>query len=128
MKYRLFACLAGLALASPGHAKKDPQAEIAEALKDKAPAGEERCLSLRSAANLRIVGTTTVLARNFGTVYRNDPPGGCPALTMRTRILTGNDRDAKLCIGDSLTVVDAETGEPQGACRMAKWQTYKSVK
>ncbi len=128
LNYRTLAVVATLAIASTAQAKKDPQAEIAKALEDKVPAGEQRCLSLSTAANLRVVGTTTVLARNFGTIYRNDPPGGCPTQTMRTRILTGNDRDARLCTGDVITLIDIETGEPQGACRLTMWQTYKSAK
>lgn len=116
-----------LLTASGAVAKHDSAAELADALKGRTAEAPVRCVNLRTASGLKVIGTSTVVVRVGSLLYRNDPAGGCPAQTMNIRPTTGSDT-AKLCAGDILNMVDFERGDAVGGCRLGEWTPYRRDK
>ncbi len=119
----LLLCASGVA-----EARLDPQADLEREFAGRVAEAPVRCIALRQVRGLRIIGTTTVIAkRGSGLTYRNDPPGGCPAQTMSLRIFTGTDA-LQLCTGDTVTLIDFEQDHVAGGCRIGMWTPYRRPK
>lgn len=121
----LSALLVLVSIPGTSQAKKGPEAELAKALEGRVAEAPVRCIDVRSAYGMKIIGTTTVVARSqSGLTYRNDPAGGCPAQKVGLLLVT-NLNYAKLCEGDVVGLVHSETGDQKGACRLGKWTPYR---
>jgi hypothetical protein len=127
MRKALIVSAVALAAATPALllAESDPLAELTAIFKGRVPEAPVECVHLTGSFGLRIVGTTTVILRHRnGLIYRNDPPGGCPAQRVGMQTAT-NPRDVRLCKGDPVAVVDVERGTQAGACDLGDWIPYR---
>lgn len=71
------------------------------------------------------VGGRTILYRmRNGTVYRNEPPGGCPGLNSNLALETRNPTGL-LCSGEIATVRDYAQGFSPGSCALGEFVPYR---
>lgn len=71
------------------------------------------------------VGGQTILYRmRNGTVYRNDPPGGCPGLNSNLALETRNPTGL-LCSGEIAQVRDYTQGYSPGSCALGEFVPYR---
>jgi hypothetical protein len=71
------------------------------------------------------VGGRTILYRmRNGTVYRNEPPGGCPGLNSNLALETRNPTGF-LCSGEIAQVRDYTQGYSPGSCALGDFVPYR---
>lgn len=71
------------------------------------------------------VGGKTILYRmRNGTVYRNEPPGGCPGLNSNLALETRNPTGL-LCRGEIAQVRDYSQGFSPGGCALGEFVPYR---
>lgn len=118
---------AAILLPAGAQAAKDPRAQLSKIFDGRTAEAPVRCVDMRQMRGLQIIDTTTVIA-NIGDrlYYRNDPIGGCPAQTLRTRPVTA-PLSAGLCVGDIVSLVDIDRGDPVGGCTLRMWTPYRRV-
>ena len=115
-------------LTTIGHAADDPKADLEKELADRTAGEPVRCIDLRAVRGLRVIGTSTVIAkRGHKITYRNDPAGGCPAQRFGTTIFAASDKGQRLCVGDAITLIRIETDDIVGACQLGMWTPYLSA-
>jgi hypothetical protein len=131
---RNFALLAasGLALMATGasapseitHSPK-AQKELDKALAGRTPGRAVQCMYNYPAAKMQVIDDWTILFRDGGTVYVQNPPGGCPNVgspgyTLVTRQVGIN----QLCRGDIAYLRQLSTGTSGGSCIFGPFVPY----
>ncbi len=101
------------------------ETRLAKALEGKTAGRAVSCLPQGGGWDMDVIDDNTILFRRAGTIFRNDPQGGCRPLgsgtyTLVTRIHTGS-----LCNGDISRVVDTSTGSIAGTCSMGDFVPYR---
>jgi hypothetical protein len=136
MKYAAALFAAGglplLACAStPGQATHSPKAqkELAQALSGRTAGPAVDCIYNYPANKMQVIDQWTVLFRNGGTIYVQNPRGGCPGLgfpgyTLVTRSVGAN----RLCSGDIARLADLSTGTGGGSCVLGQFVPYTKPK
>lgn len=115
-----------LALISPALSKDDPQREFQKLFDGRVAEAPVRCIDLRRVFGIRVVGTTTIIAKkNASIFYRNDPVNGCPAARVGLKLVTNPELDVKLCEGDVVGLVNLETNVAAGSCRLGPWTPFR---
>ena len=93
-------------------------------LEGRSPGRPASCIPLRQIRSTYYVGGRTILYRmRNGTVYRNDPPGGCPGLNSSLALETRNPTGL-LCSGEIAFVRDYSQGYSPGACALGEFVPY----
>ncbi len=97
-------------------------------LAGRAPGQPVSCIPLRQIRSTHYVGGQTILYRmRNGTIYRNDPPGGCPGLNSNLALETRNPTGL-LCRGEIAFVRDYSQGFSPGACAMGDFVPYRPAR
>lgn len=121
------AITAALLVSSTAPAKHDNAQKSAEALA-KALAGRTAgtpvsCISDR--ARMHIVDDRTILYRDRGTIYVQQPRGGCHGLSNNMSLIRNQFATTRLCRGDINRVVDLRTGFGTGGCVFSEFVPYR---
>ena len=123
------AALAGCASApeAPQRSAAD-QKELARALEGRTAGAAVRCLPYFGSNDVQVIDDWTILFKQGGTVYVQNPQGGCPGIgshrnTMVSRIY-GN---GQVCSGDIQHLVDVSTGIGGGACVFGPFVPYRKA-
>lgn len=75
---------------------------------------------------MQVVDDWTILFRDGGTVYVQNPRGGCPGIgSGRNTLVTRLWGSSQLCDGDISQLVDLSTGSSGGACVLSPFVPYR---
>ncbi len=97
-------------------------------LAGRTPGRPTSCIPLRQIRSTYYVGGRTILYRmRDGTVYRNEPPGGCPGLNSNLALETRNPTGL-LCRGEIAFVRDYSQGFSPGACALGEFVPFRKVR
>lgn len=122
----VFSSLVLLASTPTVIAKEDADREFHKLFDGRVAEMPVRCVDLRRVFGIRVVGTSTIIAKqNASLLYRNDPVNGCPAARVGLTLLTNPSLDVKLCEGDVVGLVDLNTNVAAGSCRLGPWTPYR---
>ena len=104
----------------------EEQSRLGTELAGRVPAGAPMaCLPHYSTARQTNISDNIILFRDGGTIYRTDPPGGCPGIsTGRVALLTRNPT-SQLCRGDLVQLVDTQSHMIVGSCTFGDFVPYK---
>jgi len=104
--------------------------DLQKALNGAVPAGPAvPCLPSARSDGQTNVSDNIILFRVGGTLYRNDPPGGCPGLGRGTyALITRTYGAGTLCRGDIAQVADLSTGMTVGSCTLGDFVPYRRVR
>jgi len=102
------------------------QAGLAQALAGRTAGPAVSCVSQRDIGGNESFGEGTILfhGRTGGTVYVNQPAGGCPLLT-RNRAITYRTTSSQLCRGEIVTVLDPVSHVEFGSCALGDFTPYR---
>lgn len=124
--------LCSLAIAGCAVGEPRPRSARAEAALDKALAGRvagtpRSCISLTEIRSSRIIdGRTILFEGNGGTVWRNDPPGGCPGLYPGRTIVTRSAL-TQHCRNDIFRIVDLPAQMTIASCGFGDFVPYRKA-
>jgi hypothetical protein len=94
-------------------------------LEGRTPGKPVSCIPSRQIRSTHYVGGKIILYRmRNGTVYRNEPPGGCPGLNSNLALETRNPTGL-LCRGEIAFVRDYSQGFSPGACALGAFVPYR---
>jgi hypothetical protein len=94
-------------------------------LAGRTPGNPVSCIPHSQIRSTYYVGGRTILYRmRNGTVYRNEPPGGCPGLNSNLALETRNPTGL-LCSGEIAFVRDYSQGFSPGACALGEFVPYR---
>jgi len=106
---------------------KDAQ-KLAKALAGRAPGKPVSCISNSRGSQMQIIDDQTILFREGGTVYVQNPPGGCYGIGNGTRTLVTHLQGSnRLCRGQIGQLVDRVTGHGYGSCVFGDFVPYRKV-
>jgi len=101
------------------------QMELDKALAGRVAGRPVACLPSYSANNMQIIDDWTILFKDGGTIYLQNPRGGCPGIASRRNILvTRLFGSSQLCSGDISHLVDPTSGIGGGACVFSQFVPY----
>jgi hypothetical protein len=129
MAMALVATVAGCASppVAPERSAADQQ-QLNRALQGRVAGAAVRCLPYFGSTDVQVIDDWTILFRQGGTVYVQNPQGGCPGIgshrnTMVSRVW-GN---GQVCSGDIQHLVDMSTGIGGGACVFGPFVPYRKA-
>jgi hypothetical protein len=122
---------AALAVAScstaPVQQTRSPRAaeQLASALAGRVPGRPLSCIPTYRADNMQVINDWTILFRDGGTVYVQNPRGGCPGLERGSTVLVSRIHGGtQLCSGDIQQLVDSSTRVTRGSCVFGPFLPY----
>ena len=94
-------------------------------LAGRTPGNPVKCIPHSQIQQTYYVGGRTILYRmRNGTVYRNEPPGGCPGLNSKLALETRNPTGL-LCSGEIAIVRDYPQGFSPGSCALGEFVPFR---
>ena len=97
-------------------------------LAGKEPGRAVSCIPHSQIRSTYYVGGRIILYRmRNGTVYRNEPPGGCPGLNSNLALETRNPTGL-LCSGEIAQVRDYTQGYSPGSCALGEFVPYSKAR
>lgn len=111
--------------AAPERSAAD-QRQLERALQGRVAGAQVRCLPVFGSTDVQVIDDWTILFRQGGTIYVQNPRGGCSGIgshrnTMVSRVW-GN---GQVCSGDIQHLVDLTTGIGGGACVFGPFTPYR---
>ena len=82
------------------------------------------CLSSYRTTNQINISDNIILFRDGATIYRTDPPGGCPGLASGRYALLTRNPTSQLCRGDLVQLIDTQSGLIAGTCTFSDFVPY----
>ena len=113
---------------TPTQEARSPRAakELSDALAGRTPGPPVRCLPSFRTGDMDIIDDYTILFREGGTVYVQNPRGGCSGIGSGARTLVTRQVGVnQLCEGDINRVVDLRTGMGGGSCVFGPFVPYR---
>jgi hypothetical protein len=83
------------------------------------------CLPAYATNRQTTISDNIILFRDAGTIYRNDPPGGCPGLGSGHYALLTQNPTGQLCRGDIAHVIDTQSHMIAGSCTFSDFVPYR---
>jgi hypothetical protein len=125
----LIAVGAAVLLASGSTAQQGRSAvadqKLAKALAGRSAAAPVNCISERS--RMQVIDDWTILFRDRGIVYVQQPYGGCHGLSNSMSLIRHGVGTTRICRGDINNIVDVRTGFGTGACTYSEFVPYRKV-
>jgi len=101
------------------------QARLETHLAGRTPGQPVSCLPSYRTNDTITISENTILFRDGSTIYRNDPPGGCPGLGRGTySMITNSTGSTGLCRGDIARIADLTSGVVVGSCSLGDFVPY----
>lgn len=120
-----------LGSASAEQVTRSPKAqqELAKALAGRIAGEPMNCINdFRSQIRMTVIDDYTLLFRNGGVVYVQNPPGGCANISNKTNALTTRRSSTnQLCAGDINQVVQPSSGIFRGSCAFGPFVPYRKA-
>ena len=122
--------LSAAALLASGSTAQQGRGSAAQEKLDKALAGRTagapvNCISERS--KMQIIDDGTILFRDRGIVYVQEPRGGCHGLSNSMTLIRNGFGTTRICSGDINNIVDVRTGFGTGACTYSEFVPYRKA-
>lgn len=123
------AALLGSASAEQSTRSPKAQQELTKALAGRVAGEPVNCINdFRSQIRMTVIDDYTLLFRNHGVVYVQNPPGGCANISNKTNALTTRRSSTnQLCAGDINQVVQPSSGIFRGSCAFSRFVPYRKV-
>jgi len=121
------AMMVGLGASAPEQINHSPKAqkELAKALAGRAPGRAVTCIRNYPANQMHIVDDWTILFDQGGTVYVQNPRGGCPGIgTPGNVLITRSVGTNSTCSGDIGNIVHLPSGNGRGSCIFGPFVPY----
>ena len=99
--------------------------KLAKALAGRTAGQPVNCINERS--KMQILDDGTILFRDRGIVYVQQPRGGCYGLTSGMSLIRPAYGTTRICSGDINNIVDVRTGFGTGACVYSEFVPYRKV-
>ena len=112
---------------APVQEGRTPQAaqQLASALAGRVPGRPVSCIPTYRADNMQVIDDWTILFRDGGTVYVQNPRGGCRGLARGSTVLVSRLHGGpQLCSGDIQQLIDSSTRMTQGSCVFGPFVPY----
>jgi len=101
------------------------QAKLTQALAGRTPGPAVDCIRNYPANQMHIVDDSTILFDQGGTVYVQQPRGGCPGIdTPGNVLITRSVGTNSTCTGDIGNIVHIPTGSGRGSCIFSQFIPY----
>ena len=125
---KLFILLAGtLMLGGVAQAKpQDPEAELANALRDRVAGEPVSCIDLHRIHSSRIIDRTAILYDAGSVIYVNRPDNGADSLTQWDTMVTRTP-STQLCNVDTVTMIDRGSHSFSGVVFLGDFVPYRRV-
>ena len=120
---------AGLAVLSISAAAADlpASAKLTKALEGRTAGKPQNCVNLRELRSTQIIDHNTILFEGTrGTIWRNDPPGGCAGL-MPGRILITRNFNNQMCSSDIAQLAETGSSMLMGSCPLGQFVPYNKA-
>jgi len=116
-----------LASGSTAQQGRSPEAEqkLTNALAGRSAGPPVDCINERS--RMQIIDDTTILFRDRGVVYVQQPRGGCHGLSNSMSLIRDSFGTTRICRGDINQIVDVRTGFGTGACTYDNFVPYRKA-
>jgi len=120
------AVLAGAATVV-AHQGPNPESaqKLAKALAGRTAGQPVDCINERS--KMQVVDDGTILFRDRGIVYVQQPHGGCYGLSSGMSLIRASFGTTRICSGDINQIVDVRTGFGTGACTYSEFIPYRKA-
>lgn len=103
----------------------EAQQELDRALAGRVPGKPVSCIPNYRATDMQIIDDWTLLFKDGGTVYLQNPRGGCSGIESHRNILVTTLRGTtQLCSGDINHLFDPVSGIGGGACVFSEFIPY----
>jgi hypothetical protein len=111
----------------PAQQVSNPEAtqKLANALAGRTAGTPVDCINERS--KMQIVDDGTILFRDRGIVYVQQPRGGCHGLSNGMSLVRDSFGTTRICEGDINQIVDLRTGFGTGACTYSEFVPYRKA-
>jgi hypothetical protein len=121
--------LLGAASAQPVNRSPKAQQELVKALAGRVAGEPVNCVNdFRSQIKMTVIDDYTLLFRDHGVVYVQNPPGGCANISNKSNALTTRRSSSnQLCAGDINQVVQPSSGIFRGSCAFGRFVPYKKA-
>jgi len=123
------AAVAALGPASAEQVTRSPRAqqELTKALAGRIAGQPLNCINdFRSEIRMTVIDDHTLLFRDNGVVYVQQPPGGCANISNKTNALTTQRSSTnQLCAGDINQVLQPSSGIFRGSCAFGPFVPYR---
>lgn len=134
LRFPLLIATGAVALLGAASAQQVPrspkaQQELAKALAGRVASEPVNCINdFRSEIRMTVIDDYTLLFRNNGVVYVQNPPGGCANISNKTNALTTRRSSTnQLCAGDINQVVQPSSGIFRGSCAFGRFVPYRKA-
>ena len=121
------ALLASCTSATSVRESRSPKAqrELADALAGRTVGKPVRCVPNYRTNEMQVIDDWTILFRDGGTVYVQNPRGGCRGLARGSTVLVSRLHGGpQLCSGDIQQLIDSSTRMTQGSCVFGPFVPY----
>ena len=98
---------------------------LAKALAGRTAGTPVNCINERS--RMQIIDDGTILFRDRGIVYVQQPIGGCHGLSNSMSLIRNGYGTTRICSGDINRIVDVRTGFGTGACTYNEFVPYRKA-
>jgi hypothetical protein len=105
----------------------EAQQKLSKALAGRVAGQPLNCINdFRSEIRMTVIDDYTLLFRDHGVVYVQQPPGGCANISNKTNALTTRRSSTnQLCAGDINQVVQPSSGIFRGSCAFGPFVPYR---
>jgi hypothetical protein len=126
---KLITLLAGtLMLGGVAQAKRpDPEAALANALRDRVAGEPVSCINLHNIRSSRIIDGTAILYDAGSVIYVNRPANGAEELTQWDTMVT-RTTTSQLCNVDTVTMIDRGSHSFSGVVFLGDFVPYRRVR
>jgi hypothetical protein len=114
--------LGGVAQAKP----QDPEAALANALRDRVAGEPVHCIDLHRIHSSRIIDRTAILYDAGSVIYVNRPANGADSLTQWDTMVTRTP-STQLCNVDTVTMIDRGSHSFSGVVFLGDFVPYRRV-
>jgi len=120
-----------LGSASAEQVTRSPKAqqELSKALAGRVAGQPVNCINdFRSEIRMTVIDDYTLLFRDHGVVYVQNPPGGCANISNKSNALTTRRSSTnQLCAGDINQIVQPSSGIFRGSCAFGRFVPYRKA-
>lgn len=99
--------------------------KLANALAGRTAGPPVDCINERS--RMQVIDDWTILFRDRGVVYVQQPRGGCHGLSNSMSLIRDSFGTTRICRGDINQIVDVRTGFGTGACTYDNFVPYRKA-
>ena len=99
--------------------------KLAKALAGRTAGQPVNCINERS--KMQVIDDGTILFRDRGIIYVQQPHGGCYGLTSGMSLVRPAFGTTRICSGDINEIIDVRTGFGTGACTYSEFIPYRKA-